>query len=211
MSTATASKERPIIFNADEVRAVLDGRKSATRRVVKEPDLTNFICDGEPPTIEDKYGEHHPATDWCPYGRRGDRLWIRETWWHHKECRPPFEHQRESCVRYDATEPPERRDWLSEQYTRRSPVHMPRWASRITLEITDVAVERLQDISEDEARAEGVEAYFDDGVWYYGPYNRGHADPRAAFARLWDSRHKPPHDWASSPWAWIVRFRRVEP
>ena len=117
-------KERPIIFTANEVRAALDGRKSATRRVVKPQPTEHDDFDGPHwyhPTRVDRSGEEYPGEavfgianedqGWpCPYGSPGERLWVRETWWHHKECRPPFEHQRESCVRYNATEPPERRD-----------------------------------------------------------------------------------------------------
>ena len=87
---------------------------------------------------------------------------------------------------------------------------MPRMYSRITLEITNVRVERIQDISNEDAKREGVESNFDEGVVYYGPLNNGHADARIAFSWLWDSINaKRGYSWESNPWVWVVEFKRV--
>ena len=87
---------------------------------------------------------------------------------------------------------------------------MPRWASRINLEVVNVRVERLQDISEEDAIAEGIEAHDDDGVIYYGPYGKGHADPVQAYETLWESINGP-GSWDKNPWVWVVEFKRIIP
>lgn len=92
----------------------------------------------------------------------------------------------------------------------RPSIYMPRWASRITLEVTGVRVERLNDINQEDAIAEGVEAHDDDGVTYYGPLGRGVCDPIVAYRSLWDSINGP-GSWAANPWVWVVEFKRVRP
>jgi hypothetical protein len=87
---------------------------------------------------------------------------------------------------------------------------MPRWASRLTLEVVSVRMERLQDISEADAKAEGIESSDDDGVTYWGPLGKGHFDPRVAYRSLWESLHGP-GSWAANPWVWVVGFRRAKP
>jgi hypothetical protein len=91
----------------------------------------------------------------------------------------------------------------------RSSTTMPRWASRLTLEVVSVRVERLQAITEADARAEGLESSVDDGVTYWGPVGKGHFDPRVAYRSLWESLHGP-GSWAANPWVWVVGFRRCD-
>lgn len=128
----------------------------------------------------------------CPYGAPGDHLWVRETWdcVHYQgiDAAPTY------FYRADETDP--ERDALIRW---RPSIHMPRTASRITLEITDVRVERLQHISEDDARAEGVGE---------GPQEGMVTGPVVAFADLWDSIHGP-DAWLKNPWVWVVEFRRA--
>lgn len=218
-------KERPILFSGPMVRALLDGRKTQTRRVVKWPG------DAEPDMIEaheELPGEFAPwlngerlHTIECPYGVPSDRLWVKESGLHKRG--PLFE-----LFIHDAT--PDRY-WASPDHggekltpevrgrrgagigpalTRdqhkgmgfkaRPSIHMPRWASRLTLEITDVRVERLQDISEADAEAEGAE---------YG-YGEGAAiSQRRMFELLWTSIHglNSPYSWAANPWVWALTFR----
>ena len=166
-------KERPIIFKGEMVKAILDGRKTQTRRVVKNvEDLTVFFRD-------DKFG----CPFKCPYGKPGDRLWVRETWADVNTSEGPA-----ICYRADG----------DVQIIWRSSIYMPRWASRITLKILDIRVERLQDISEKDAIAEGIQP-------------SDYAKPKAAFMRLWDSINakKPGKSWKDNPWVWVIEFSRV--
>lgn len=184
------TRERPILFKGEMVRAILDGRKTQTRRVVKpQPKYGAFNCDCDWDVYwyeNDK--EIHVR---CPYGQPVDRLWVRETW---------TNADGEKDIRYRAEE---RAICCDALYRWRPSIHMPRWASRITLEITSVRVERLQDISEEDAKAEGVSAMLvppDGGSW---PYAQG-------FEYLWNSLAKPGSTWANNPWVWVIEFKRVE-
>jgi hypothetical protein len=194
-------KERPILFSAPMIRAILEGRKTMTRRVVKR------VTEGSPyPEIWVPLpGTTNKHTPPCPYGQPGDRLWVRETWaWDvqaqaslRDEDGPfayaadPFAVQRRLCPRW------------------RPSIHMPRWASRITLEITGVRVERLQDISEQDAMAEGIRP-FGDG-WGHHVHDGLHYMHRAAdsFASLWESINGA-GSWDTNPWVWVVEFKRIE-
>jgi len=154
-------KERPIIFSGDDVRAILDGRKTMTRRVVKtnnhSTNLDTYFMDGEPSVLGMQFTDGTNVK--CPYGKVGDRLWVRETWtqrW--DDDKSEFDGYLYAAdgsfvVHVDGgqnADGSERSPW-------KSPIHMPREASRLTLEITGVRVERLQDISEEDAKAEGFE------------------------------------------------------
>lgn len=211
-------KERPILFSAPMVRALLDDRKTQTRRVVKAeiPDDADevFFWSGEAYRQAGlkkvaKTGlwarrNAGPKT-WlgfigpCPYGVPGDRLWVREAW-SESDC-PGGAMYRADC---DPRQDTRGFGW-------RPSIHMPRWASRILLEITDVRVERLNNISEADARAEGLQ--FQEG-WM--PQYRGADDlpwrpefPRDAYLDLWESINGP-GSWAANPWVWVVEFKRVE-
>lgn len=183
-------KERPILFSAPMVRAILAGTKTQTRRAVKHPALAtlSFVVD----CGEGWWGDEEGAVQvCCPYGQPGDRLWARETFYYDQE-------DAELLYRADG-------EFDSEQvdsgYKWQSSIHMPRWASRITLEITGVRVERLQDISEGDAKAEGVirpRPLVDDDPCT-------HID---AFGDLWESINGP-GSWDKNPWVWVVEFRRV--
>ncbi|HDR9036069.1 TPA: hypothetical protein QDB07_003577 [Burkholderia vietnamiensis] len=152
-------KERPILFSGPMVRAILEGRKTQTRRVAKE-----FAGRDDLDAILRRF----PNQRGCPHGEPGDRLWVRETWRGVVEINPPGKSTELAVARYvpdpqycrrvefQATNPRDREPW-------RPSIHMPRWASRITLEITGVRVEQLQSISESDAIAEGA-VYTDFGI-----------------------------------------------
>jgi hypothetical protein len=212
--------ERGIIFSAPMVRAILDGRKTQTRRVVKDIAIGPGGC----PSFA--RGRHHGnivKPKYCPYGRPGDRLWVRETFLvdHYEYIDGPFPNQRPFDVHDDALY--FRADGSCCQQFEQCPcgegqpprwrpsIHMPRWASRITLEIESVRVERVQDISEEDAQAEGIEGPFD--VGYRAFRLPGDSKPRysraaAAFEVLWDSIHGP-DAWHANPWVWAITFRRI--
>lgn len=186
--TQTQVKERPILFSGEMVRAILDGRKTQTRRVLKAPVMDDIPY--EPLEIQLQDGAAIVrATSYergltpgaiggfrlqCPYGKPGDRLYVRETWGisHHGGATIKGT-PHDPYVLYRATNSEPTGDELENQWEPfkwRPSIHMPRWASRILLEITDVRVERLQDISEEDARAEGYESRED---FLYGEWARG--------------------------------------
>lgn len=195
-----------MIFNAEMVRAILDGRKTQTRRPIKWKQ-TRFTEIGERedgskwPWSEDA---EHACDFWhpCPFGAVGDRIWVREAFRVHSRATDV------ATLVYKASE---RNSWTEQ--TRRVPVavcnkpatpekwtpslHMPRWASRILLEITGVRVERLRSMSQDDARAEGV-------IAASGPMEAG-----LAFRELWDSIYGE-ESWKANPWVWVIEFKRVE-
>ncbi|HBP0492474.1 TPA: hypothetical protein ACQRM7_000708 [Pseudomonas aeruginosa] len=204
-------KERPILFSGPMVRAILEGRKTVTRRVVKpQPDFLGSMVDPNTPFKTLDAGLHARIT--CPYGEPGDRLWVRETWG--LQVRSYGGGAGEFIV-YRATNPDAiycRSSEGREYPVKWKPsIHMHRHSSRILLEITAVRVERLQDISEEQALAEGVrgepcdharQACADIGCW--GDTAKG------AFGFLWESLNGE-GSWAANPWVWVVEFKRVTP
>ena len=204
-------KERPILFSAPMVRAILEGRKTVTRREVKKQAALDCLAAGFEPAFLALPGN----ADLCPYGKPGDRLWVRESWQADSQvdCVAPRELSHGEPIRYPA-------DWDFRQPgcamirpgKIRPSIHMPRWASRILLEITGVRVERLQDITEDQAKAEGVRLYTDHAElgdwWHVEGIETYSADPRKSFELLWSSVGG---DWQSNPWVWVVEFKRVTP
>ncbi len=189
-------KERPILFSAPMVRAILDGRKTVTRRLVKPN--PHKVDGGVPFTDAPAWAHAEPgsAVMRCPYGVRGDRLYVRETWSapHAYDHLPPRLIPKDARIHYAATEDRGGLLW-------RPSIHMPRWASRITLEVTGVRVERLQDISEADALAEGVSAIL---------YEMRRATPRCDFQALWQSINGP-DSWAANPLVWVIEFKRIKP
>lgn len=225
-------KTRPIIMSAESVRAILDDRKTQTRRVVK-PQPGMFMSVNNPAVNKDGFVEWKDAQGMlrkggkrCPYGVVGDRLVVKETWRPVMEAWRSYVEYRASnegasdAMKVDGRElfaklkrvalrfPGARKSVNSEAW--HSPLYMPRWASRITLELTDVRVERVQKISQTDALAEGVEAALD---------RPPHSTPKDAFAALWDSinakrgeapRHAP-YSWDANPWVFALTFKRVTP
>lgn len=212
-------KERPILFNGEMVRALIAGTKTQTRRVVKpQPGLGNGMVNaaycGHPnvwlPT--GSFTEANPSRVYhCPFGQPGDRLWMRETWYcdHFEVQRGPYREVpgAKDLLVFHADNP---RPYEAEQPVWRPSIHMPRWASRLTLNITAVRVERLNDISEADAKAEGVSMPDASD----SPTDTHHTPPKfwsykQEYAYLWDEINGP-GSWALNPWVWVIEFRRVE-
>lgn len=161
-------KERPILFNAPMVLAIMEGRKTQTRRIIKpQPKGVERFTSGD---VDEAWGAGFIDVR-CPFGQPGDRLWVRETWARAGEV--------SDVVDYRADNP----DPVSARW--RPSIHMPRWASRITLEITGVHIEQLERISDADALAEGF-------------------DSREAFSMFWE-----PKVWNANPWVWGVEFKRI--
>ena len=222
-------KERPILFSDPMVRAILDGRKTQTRRLLKpmppSPEDVrakggvgpSFIASdrerdmwrpcGSVWAVRDACG----AEQWrCPYGAAGDRLWVRETW-----------NRDGGAISYRADG-----DWIADYLgATTEPSHVPKWRpsiflkredSRIALEVTSVRVERLADISEADANAEGVDAMdgvIDEVALCHRAKEMGETptDARVWFSVLWDSINGERAAWASNPWVWAVEFKMVQP
>lgn len=226
-------KERPVIFNGEMVRAILDGRKTQTRRVMKhqpkQHDHKNY--DTAPWSDAPPAYYNVNSADWackycgegigfdgrsvyrCPFGRVGDRLWVREAYQGplfnfdqmetYLEDTSKFERPEFCEYRADGGKTPEYYDADDNlRYGWKPSIHMPRWASRITLEITAVRVERLQDTSEEDAKSEGV-----------APSQHIITPPealyRVGFLKLWQSIYGE-ESWGANPWVWVIEFRRVE-
>lgn len=225
--------DRGVIFTGDSVRGIIAGRKTQTRRLMKpQPELTENAGIAWKRGL---YGMHTDGTPHvtellkhCPYGVPGDNLWVRETWYDDLSPPPPPPAERErhedgsvegieyrashDCTNFEAGCPcnPEgdgkRSEW-------RSPRYMPRWASRLTLKVTGVRVERVQGISDDDAIAEGVQKSAC-GLWCGRPHRAQgmptqHNTPREAFASIWDNINGKRAPWSSNCWCWVVDFRRV--
>lgn len=213
-------KGRPIIMGAESVRAILEGRKTQTRRVIN-PKKYNIAGWDMPRTKEDMEagypfaenadGDSFSVVDWCPYGRAGDRLWVRETWAQCQDGRilykadPMFI----GCEKGDFAW-----DW-------ESPMSMPRKASRITLEITDIRIERVQDISEEDAIAEASVEYVHNKVKQMPEetsadrIKKGLVSiyiniPRICFGIAWNLLNaKRGYPFESNPWVWVIVFKVV--
>jgi len=228
--------ERPILFSAPMVLAILDGRKTVTRRVVSLREFQRSTTRGHDWTFRDKSArwQDYRNDDFLerrsPYGKVGDRLWVRETcalgtwWWERDEVNilfratdPRMGEAPDHIIKLDQVG----FEWADRQCARQrhgTPVwspasHMPRIASRLTLEVTGVRVERLQEITEEDAKREGLTPPVQmpakiNGkrglIWCY--------EARDAFARLWDALNGKRHgcSWAANPWVWVVAFKRVE-
>ena len=204
-------RERPILFNGDMVRAILDGRKTQTRRVVKLQPFTTPLKDGECYT-EDEF-RRIVLSDISRFGTIGDRLWVRETWglmaYHDTTdwCRDSIKGLSEAdCRERYLVEHAANWNLPNESAFWRPSIHMPRWASRITLEITGVRVERLNDISEKDAKAEGVIPVEYEGMEHPdNPWMSAQAH-RDAFRDLWQSIYG---NWDANPWVWVYEFRKM--
>jgi len=245
----TTHPERPILFSGEMVRAILAGRKTQTRRVMKpqpvglelDPDYmvngecpsrwfrfdpdTNVRLEYARPAVRRKAskGQREKTKGWqrsrygsdgpqwteseviglCPYGLPGDRLWVRETW----------VSDQHGCVHYRAD--PGSYVVLDSWTTHWRPsIHMPRWASRITLEVTAVRVQRVQEISEEDAKAEGA-MYVDGGEIGHSGWRHDFKDvfatAKASFSHLWQVLNgRRGFGWEANPWVWCISFRRIK-
>lgn len=206
------TRERPILFSTPMVRAILDGSKTQTRRVVKpwEPNYPTSAPKALP-TDFSMLPDGTPFRAACPYGQPGDRLWVRETFqgpmWEEGTWDPDTDyHKPEFCeYRADGGPMPEYVDFEDNLHQGWKPsIHMPRWASRITLEVTGVRVERLQDISARDAIAEGVKPT-SDGAFHIEEDQYRAPDPAECYARLWEAINGP-GSWDANRWVWVVEF-----
>jgi hypothetical protein len=220
-------KERGILFSAPMVRALLAGTKTQTRRALKRQPWASCSIeeggDGESPFVYSSLhgaGPGHEVEEErtpcrCPYGVPGDRLWVRETWAFERNAIGSAREEEGPFV-YRATDSEQRR--LCDRW--RPSIHMPRWASRILLEIVSVRVERLQDIRAADARAEGLHRYpYDwrdsefplDDVAYepFEGFGTRYSCASQAYCALWESINGA-GSWAANPWVWSVEFRRIE-
>lgn len=201
------TKEKPILFSGAMVRAILEGRKTQTRRVVTpSPDVARHWKEWTPERID----------QWirmCPYGKPGDRLWVRETF---ARCACDV------CRKIWPAKTPH--GILGYQATYGGPsamvfkpsIHMPRWASRLTLEITEVRVQRVQKISEADSLAEGIYAYDGQAKGCYGVMGMdcrtmSGVSAKDCYRHLWDSINSyRGFGWEKNPWVWCITFKRAE-
>lgn len=222
----SAPRERPILFSGPMVRALLDGRKTQTRRICKpaidgefparsvHPDGagTGWIAWWGDPITAAESARMYPGAEGfrCTYGQPGDRLWVKEKFTPLPMQAPTDGPSRwliqyaEGCQR-ECDAPAGYNPMLYNYERWTSSLFMPRWASRITLEVTGVRVERLQAISEADALAEGVTDCYRITDPVSGEINR---DAVEAYADLWESINGP-GSWDANPWVWVVSFRRI--
>jgi len=242
----TKIKERPIIFSGEMIKAILDGRKTQTRRVIKPQPMDNYGPDGEPNGLRYKSimdGLPNDLIEFCPYGQPGDRLWVQESYCAHwgdrvgkgwpnawvlqsgekikqkdgtfKICSPGNKLYVYHKINMNDKPPLPHLKWIR-------PFGCYRWASRITLEITELRIERVQDISEAEAKAEGAKK----AIWYC-PSGKSEAHHKYlggresmikqriiyknGFATLWDSiNRKRGFGWDQNPWVWVIDFKKIK-
>lgn len=217
--------EKPILFNTEMVRAILDGRKSCTRRVVKgyipkdaQFGYTGFTpngaisCRGIFETSRPGYGEKFFKVPYQP----GDILYVRETVWqkvgHYLDVDGETKTIWINEFRYVSTDIKPHTGW-NYSWSKRPSIHMPKAAARIWLKVTDVRAERLQEITEDGAKSEGA---IDSRGFILSPdneYNRMHT-AREHFAEIWNSTLKKSdldrYGWDANPWVWVIEFERCE-
>ena len=223
-------KERPILFRAQMVRAILGGSKTQTRRIYKNRKHPDAGCDmaaselmREPQNVIDRI---------CPYGQPGDRLWVKESFCpvDDREHGGEFWYDYRATPRYEASHPA---GWENDPHDEcamkwKPSIFMPKAACRIRLEITRVRVERLQDISEADSIAEGISVWSESerrGIkWNCPPHGRHYGegdnvedagfegdpvkDPREAYRGVWSAINGP-GSWEANPWGWVVEFGRV--
>ena len=183
------------------VRAILEDRKSQTRRVIKpQPGDNGFQA-----TKKAIYDAHHPAfiKDRSPY-QVGQKMWVRETWKPFDSIMYKHSGKPAGC-HYKADDPPF--PGMYDKFRWRPSIFMPRWASRITLEVTDIRVERLNEISEEDCIKEGSQIPCAE---LPKSCQQATMTERTQFSRIWDSINKKKYPWLSNPWVWVISFKRIE-
>lgn len=239
------AKERPLIFTTQMVKAILDGRKTMTRRILDytHPAVTGFVPNGEhgywmgtarSVQIINQYITTFPFDIKCPFGKVGDRLWVREAFvpdpsadsdhWNDEDSQHTF-YSWDGCgskiselpkalktnehVCYKASvNHPELSLWHPNY-------RMPRWASRILLEITNIRVERLNQISKEDAIAEGCSSYGPFGEYMGAPHPtindhyQAYSNPVNAFKSIWEHENGNT-EWDKNPWVWVIEFKAIE-
>lgn len=236
-------KERGMIFNSEMVRAILDGRKTQTRRIMKvQPkpcNHANWPDDSPDPQWKSYPGgwccavcangttidhRHHAKGITCPYGTVGDRIWVRETF-----QGPLFDYEQMESYLEDSSkfENPEFCQYAADgkpapeyydaddnlRHGWRPSIHMPRWASRILLEITNIGIQRIHSISQNDAAREGLMRLpvtgrycINQGDQYFGGASH---DAREVFSWMWQSIYGE-ESWNANPWVWVIEFKRIE-
>jgi len=209
-------KERPILFSGEMVRAILDGRKTQTRRVIKPQPVENsayyggFVLETKRKTSSIQSFNEGGYPDLCPYGQPGDRLWVRETWWFGDLIYGVTGNQVENVVLYkaDGVRNPAVARWHPS-------IHMFREYSRINLEITNIRIERLNQINSNDAKAEGIQSFWNlSGAHCCGIPGVIQPKPNQmwteveAYKELWGSINGK-DSWDKNPWVWVVEFRRA--
>lgn len=232
MKKTTDEKDKPIIFSSAMVKAILEGRKTQTRRVVKLTRLINLYQKHtglEPAFVEDKGWVLRPQKVQsssedklfpihCPYGQTGSRLWVRETWKAFEDTKTLYDY-----IQYKADnglklipDTAEAGAFVVGRFDKwYPPIFMPRWASRINLEITNIRVEKLQEISEKDACAEGISSPV---IWGVDERSYLHDTPNgslscsyvAAFSHGWDSINgkRKGCSWSENPFVWVIEFKK---
>lgn len=204
------TNEHSIVLNAHEVRGLLDGRLTQLRRVMKDAtaDAVQFVKDN--PTYPEYWNGKaaEPYTGWvvkydalpiwlprkCPYGQAGSKFWVRETW-----AASPFLNNIAACALSDYSLVVYRADNINEShFVFRPSIHMPRWASRINLEIVGVRAQRLQDMTEEDAMYEG------------NAFHQDQPSPRDEYSVIWENLNaKRGFGWDSNPWTWVLEVKKV--
>lgn len=215
-------KERPILFSAPMVRAILEGRKTQTRRVIKPQPYFNcagFLAWKTSGCLQNMgRSAEEMLVMHCQFGAVGDRLWVRESW----RCGLAggenggftrlINHRADGNALYVLPECFTKFDEMEEKhgYRGRPSIHMPRWASRITLEISGIRVERLLDIREEDAMAEGAQPSV--YSWPAGSSSASAMDcnglHRNGFRNLWESINGQ-GSWNANPWVWVIEFKKI--
>jgi hypothetical protein len=239
MTQNETPKERPILFSAPMIRAILAGSKTQTRQIV-EPRFSSHLWSVRYPVPGESeaacqfyHGSDNTPLCVCPYGGPGERLWVRESWGFANACPSgdqvveprPFVQIGYKADEY-ITDPIVQSEELVEKvYAEvlaemkkagvdgedprvcrwRSARYLPRWASRLLLEVVSVRVERLQEITEEDAKAEGVVRSV--SMWSGEP----NGTYREKFSYSWDRINGKASPWADNPWVWVVGFKRVQP
>lgn len=206
--------DRPILFRSPLVRAILDDRKTVTRRLCSAQPRLPGVTFAPDPAYPGAWLWGTPAetlgTVRCPYGAPGDRLWVKERWRPAGRARTPtgvYIDYSAGCETWVMPSPDPVKWGAADPGPMRSPLYMPRWASRLTLDVVSVRAKRLWDIDDADARREGCDGHTVDGRAGY-PIG---GSPRDEFRDLWDAINgtRPGASWSDNPWVWRVEFRRA--